>query len=100
MTAGAITKGFAKVKKHYSSLVDGFKIVAILIFIFGGAGVIFAFLSPYGIGLAIALTVSTIVTSLFLNGIAAIIDLLATIEVNTRTTAAYFEKRIQPKQAE
>lgn len=84
-------------KKKYTGLVDGFKIFALLLFIFGGIGVIFAFLSPGGAQLAIVLIVSTVITSLLLNGIAAIIDLLATIEINTRIAAEYFEKRIQPK---
>lgn len=85
-------------KKRYGGLIDGLKIFAMLIFLFGMAGAFIAGLSQYGFGSAIALGISVIVTALFLNGLAAIIDLLAGIELNTQTAATYFEKRIQPSE--
>jgi hypothetical protein len=83
-------------KKRYEGLVDALKIVAMLLFIFGAIGAVIAGYSIYGFGSAVALGVSTIVTTLLFHAVAAIIDLLASIELNTRTAATYFEKRIQP----
>lgn len=81
-------------KRRYQRLVSIIQLVALFAFAIGLLSVIIGFtLATTNGGNAVIFGISTIITSLLLGACAAGVDLLASIEVNTRTTAAYFEKR-------
>jgi uncharacterized membrane protein YdcZ (DUF606 family) len=81
-------------KKKYEGLVTGLRLAAFLLFIFGVIGSLLVMGSIYGgSGSGVVAFVSVVITTLLLNAVAAGIDLLAGIEVNTRETADLLRQR-------
>jgi len=81
-------------KKRYEGLAVAFQIAAVVAVVLGSVAGVRVALSPLrDLWISLLLILAGLLTALLLSAIAAVIDLLARIEVNTYETAEHFRQR-------